>query len=336
MRRVGGAVAAHFLVLLSPASCLSVVQQQSAGASDGPVQSVDVGVCITGLARSFGYGSVRENVRKNFLTPFLKGLSYRSFFVLGVVDDPRLHTAIPGSTHISSMDSSQMRFALEDWKGECAIVEDGEKVTGHWGNFGAPQTLQSMKFYPKGHDVRSFSGGGCHGRNKDLSRWGSMQTRLHNCFQLVKEYESARSTSFDKIMFTRPDLLFVGAVPSLADFKLGRKDVFIPEGVVLQQYNDHMFVCGSERCDSYFDVLRKLESGKNMSLKTGLCHSDALDSLMHAAFSQFHVQRKPLPYTLMRPCPVGAECIRLFQKKMYGQACQQMSDRICAAENQTR
>jgi len=321
MSKIGSIIATRVLILLAPVSCLSVQHAET---------KIDVGVCITGLARTFSYKQVRENVRTKFLAPFLGGLSYRSFFVLGGVDDPRQHSQVSGN--ISALNFGDMKFPLEPWNGASVILEDGQKIMDHWGDFDAPKTRHHMKFWPQGKAMRNFSGGGCHHRRGDVSRWASMQTRMHNCLHLIKEFESARSTSFDKIMFTRPDLVFLGAVPRLVDLQLKPQDIMIPKGVVLQQYNDHMFVCSSEHCSPYFDMLEVLESGNMIKLHIGLCNSDVLDSIMFPMLTHFNLRRVSLPYTLVRPCPVGPECRRLENKKAFNVSCNTFSEQLCAGD----
>lgn len=318
------------LAFLPPTLCLHIPL--------GAKADIDVGVCVTGLARTFRYEGVRRNIRNEFIAPFLKGLSYRTFFALGEIDDKRpFGSNVEGFHNLPVINAKGLEFRLEDWNGECAVMDDGHHAIRHWGKFNATQARQVMRAWsPVAPRTLTGQLSACHyseGQKVDVNRWGSMFQREQNCYTIVQEFEAEKSVKFKRILFMRPDLVFFGNVPMLAELGLEQDECFLPQGVVRQRFNDHMFLCPRELCPHYLDIGRRLQSEESITMfndKNISCYKTPWhDHVMYAGLKAMKYREVRLQYTLMRACPAGLECARMWERF---HRCQNMSAEICAEQ----
>lgn len=306
-------------------------------------QTLDVGVCIAGLARTFQYKAVRDNVRRGFLEPFLKGLSYRTFFALGEADDPRPNSPFTPRHKVPKVSTAGLTFQLPEWQGECAMLEDGHEVTDSWGSCDKDAALRAFRSWPAGAPSKALSGEatGCEVSEKRQSeftsgspRWGWIVQRQQNCYNLLRQYEVVNAARFKRVLFMRPDLLFVGSVPSLVGLELHPDESLLPSGVVTQRFNDHMLLCPRASCQQWLGLASLLRNESSITVfqdkKLGLqCRHMWHDHLMYAALKTMSFREVFLPYTLMRGCPVGAECGRLRRWPELVSACNSTSAGLC-------
>ena len=75
---------------------------------------------------------------------------------------------------------------------------------------------------------------------------------MQSCFRLLTNYEKAHHVAFGHVLFIRPDLLPVGDVPPLLG--LGPPASVIPQGIVYQRFNDHLYLCPRSVCTHFFNL----------------------------------------------------------------------------------
>lgn len=324
----------HALVVLASLPCAFCLYAH-VDETRTDVIDVDVGVCLTGLTRTFEYEKVRSNILNHFLASFLKGQSYRTFFALSEIDDKRPEgSPFPGFHDLPAIDTTGFTFRLDDWNGECAVIDDGQRMTRHWGRFNATLARQSMSpWQPVGPRTLKGERNGCGpdtGGMVDVNRWANMFQREQNCYSMVQEFEAEKSVKFKRILFMRPDIAFFGDVTPLADLGLGPDECWLPRGVVQQRYNDHMFLCPRELCPDYLDIGLRLKREDSIQIFDGdmNCYVKPWqDHAMHRALRQMNFRELPLEYTLMRGCPLGLECARVPGSL---DQCQSLSAHLCA------
>jgi len=246
--------------------------------------------------RTLAYKAIQHNIQTNFVEA-MAGTNYRSFFLLTLEDRPRrnLWKASKGKPlGLEVMHAFHVATALY-YHGNGTL----HSVWGqHWS--GLDQRDLLFRRNPACKLARNVDAG-----------FHLMFIKVRRCYQMLRGFEHVERRKFDFVIRLRPDVLVMRPVLHVSKMNILPEEVGIPDGVTGYYVNDHLAVCAHPKsCDAYFLLHNTYEECHGELPWT---HNPSVNVLYELQSHNVSVHLLDLPYTLFRPCPLGAsqECNRL-------------------------
>ena len=305
----------------------SRVKNDKSHGFDSQTACSDIGFLLVGLVRTFAYRKVRDLMVTNMIQALAGNLSYKSFAVLGIEDDPRdpkrrekqRTWMMPNCTRHGQMSleswfaAFHMAFAgfyskdgqfcdfysNEDWRWQDA---DRNRMVFEHNN-------QCSLKPPRWND------------GSVLKRWGSQWLKVQALYRTMQAYERENACVFQYVVRLRPDVVHLSPAPALLNFGLHDHQVVVPAGILRShlpgRLNDHIAVCfrGNDTfdnsCEVYFNVWDRYAACNGTRDLGG----DDGAWFLGQTMKQFGINAKEveLEYTIMPFCDSKSDEAYVFQ-----------------------
>lgn len=307
------------------------VKNDKSHGSDSQTACSDIAFLLVGLIRTFAYREVRDLMVTNMIQALAGNLSFKSFAVLGIQDDPRLNDVISVNrrekhkTWMMPKCTRQGQMSFESWFSAFHMafagfyLNDGEfcdfysNEDWRWKDADRNRLVFEQNMNCSVKPPRWKAGG-------LLKRWGSQWLKVQAAYRMMQAYERENACVFQYVVRLRPDLVHLSPAPAVLNFGLHHHQVVVPAGIVRHLrggLNDHIAVCFrgndtlADSCEVYFtlwDRYAACNGTRDLGWDDG---SWFLGQMM----KQFGIEAKKvaIEYTIMPFCDNKSEKAYVYQ-----------------------
>ena len=220
--------------------------------SDSQTACSDIAFLLVGLIRTFAYREVRDLMVTNMIQALAGNLSFKSFAVLGIEDDPRKEDRRENQrTWMLPNCTRQGQMSFESWFSAFQMAFAG--FYSNDGQFCDFYSNEDWRWQDADRDRMVFKHNSkCSlmpprwNAGSTLKRWGSQWLKVQAAYRMMQAYERENACVFQYLVRLRPDVVHLSPAPALLNFGLHDHQVVVPAGIVGHLrggLNDHIAMC---------------------------------------------------------------------------------------------
>ena len=304
----------------------SRVKNDKSQGFDSQTACSDIGFLLVGLVRTLAYPEVRDLMVTNMIQALAGNLSYKSFAVLGIEDDPRASNrrekqrtwVMPNCTRHGQM-SFESWFAAFHMAFAGFYSKDGQFCDFYSNEDWRWQDADRNRMVFEHNNQCSLKPPHWNAGSV-LKRWGSQWLKVQAVYRTMQAYERENACVFQYVVRLRPDVVHLSPAPALLNFGLHEHQVVVPAGIAGHLpggLNDHIAICfrGNDTfdnsCEVYFNVWDRYAACNGTRNLGG----DDGNWFLGQTMKQFGINAKEveLEYTIMPFCDSKSDEAYVFQ-----------------------
>ena len=291
------------------------VRHDKSHGSDSQSACSDIAFLLVGLIRTFAYREVRDLMVTNMIHALAGNLTFKSFAVLGIEDDPRKKDRREKRrSWMMQSCTRQGQMSFESWFSAFQMAFAGFYSSD--GQFCDFYSNEEWRWQDADRDRMVFKHNSkCSlmpprwNAGSTLKRWGSQWLKVQAAYRMMQAYEQENACVFQYLVRLRPDVVHLSPAPALLNFGLHDHQVVVPAGIVGHLrggLNDHIAMCFrgnvtfDNSCEAYFtlwDRYAACNGTRNLGGDDGAL-------FLGRTMKQFGIEAKEvaLEYTIMPFC----------------------------------